>query len=315
MIIWVYGEDTFRSRQQLKTLIQGFKEKFDANGLNLIFFKEKFTSDEVFQAATAAPFMAPKKMIIVENLTGSVKSKEWEEVGPMWKRVPDETILVIWEDGEPKDLKKAFKTMPKKDVHYYDYPLLSVFDTTKWLAGLAREKEIKINSKVLDLLIEKVGPDPWRLDSELEKLKSRALGQEVKKDHIDELVDTRVEDNVFLFCDYLSKRQPKEALGIIEKLINSGINETELISKLTWQLKVLLKLKSFFEETPGANINSASRELGIHPYAAKKVMPVLKKFTTKEIKSIYKQALGLDIKSKTGQVDPRLGLEILVAKI
>jgi len=315
MIIWVYGDDTFRSRQQLKTLVRGFKEKFDPNGLNLISFKEKLTRDEVFQAAATAPFMAPKKMIIVENLTAAVRAKEWEDLKPLWKRVSEETILVLWEEGAPKELDKAFNSMPKKDIHFYDYPLLSALEIQKWLAALAKEKNIRISPALINQLIEKVGPDTWRLDSELEKLRSRALGAEIKKEYIDELVDTRLEDNVFVFCDQLSKREARGALSVVQSLINSGINEAELVSKLVWQLRVLLKLKSYFEESPGATINNASRDLGIHPYAARKVMPLLKKFTAAEIKEIYRQALVLDAKSKTGQIDPRLGLEMLVAKI
>jgi len=315
MIIWVYGEDTFRSRQKLKELISSFKEKFDPGGLNLIFFKEKLETDEIFQAATAAPFMADKKMVVVENLTNAVKSKEWEELSPLWKRVPDETILVLWEADQSKDLDKAFKTMPKKEVYFYNYPPLSPNDVKRWLIERAAQKKANASTTIIDRLIQKVGQDTWRLDSELDKLKARAGGQAIKPEFIDELVDTRLEDNIFIFCDYLGQRRPKQAIDILEKLLKSGFNEIEMLGKLTWQLKIILKLRSYMDEQPGANINIAAKDLGIHPYAAKKIQNILNKFDVQELKKIYQNALDLDVGFKTGKVDARLGLELIVSNI
>jgi len=315
MIIWVYGEDTFCSRQKLKELISSFKEKFDPGGLNLIFFKEKFDPDEIFQAATAAPFMADKKMVVVENLTAVVKSKEWKDLSPLWKRVPEETILVLWEADQSKDLDNAFKTMPKKDIFYYSHPLLSPNEIRNWLINRAKQKQINASPAIIDRLIQKVGQDTWRLDSELDKLKARAAGNQIKPEFIDELVDTRLEDNIFIFCDFLGQRQPKQAIEILEKLLKSGFNEVEMLGKLTWQLKIILKLRSYMDEQPGANINAAAKDLGIHPYAAKKIKNILNKFDVQELKKIYQQALDLDVGFKTGKVDARLGLELIVSNI
>jgi DNA polymerase-3 subunit delta len=315
MIIWVYGEDTFRSREKLKELITSFKQKFDPGGLNLIFFKEKLSTDEIFQAATAAPFMSPKKMVIVEGLAESVKAKDWDELAPLWKRVPDESILVLWEGGHPKELDKAFKTMPKKEVYYYDYPLLSANEVRAWLIAQARSKGIKAGPAILDQLLQKVGQDIWRLDSELDKLKSRAAGQEIKSEYVDELIDTRLEDNIFIFCDFLGQRRAGQAVAVLEKLLKSGFNEIELLGKLIWQLKIILKLRSYMDDNPGANINMVARDLGIHPYAAKKIQTVLNKFDVQELKNIYQKALDLDVGLKSGKIDPRLGLELIVSNI
>lgn len=315
MIIWVYGEDTFRSREKLRELVASFKEKFDSGGVNLILFKEKLETDEIFQAATAAPFMAKKKMVVVENLTSAVKSKEWEELSPLWRRVPEETILVIWETGQSKDLDKAFKSMPKKDVYFYNYPLLSPNEIRRWLIDRARQKHIEASAFIIDRLIQKVGQDIWQLDSELDKLWARAAGGTLKAEHIDELVDTRLEDNIFIFCDFLSQRKASQAIEILEKLLRSGFNEIELLGKLTWQLKITLKLRSYMDENPGANINMAAKDLNIHPFVAKKLKNILDKFNVSELKKIYQDALDLDVNFKNGKAEARLGLELIVSRI
>jgi DNA polymerase-3 subunit delta len=315
MIIWVYGEDTFRSRQKLKELTAGFKDKFDAGGINLIFFKEKFSKEELMAATSSMPFMAPKKMVVVENLYQQSKAKEWEAISNFLKNVPEEAIVVLWEEKSAKELAKAFGSMPKKDVYYYDYPLLSPGELGKWLTSRAKDKKINISQQIINQLLEKVGQDTWRLDSELDKLRARALGGEVKKEYIDELVDTRLEDNVFLFCDFLAQKKIANAEDVLERLIKAGFNEVELLSKLIWQLRVLIKLKSYLSQSPTADINSAAKELGIHPYVAKKTNPLLRRFGIEYLKKIYKKVLELDAGLKSGMIEPRLGIELLVGQI
>ncbi|MDD4995137.1 MAG: DNA polymerase III subunit delta [Patescibacteria group bacterium] len=313
MIILIHGQDTFRSRQKLRELILSFKQKFDTNGLNLISFKESSTTDELFQAAATAPFLAPKKMVIAENISQRVK--DWDVIAPLWKRVPDETILVLWEEAEEKSLSKAFAGLPKKDVFFYEYSPLSPAETRRWLVDRCREKKISIRPAVLDLLTEKVGFDLWRLDSELDKLSARAAGKEITKQHIDELVDTRLEDNIFLFCDALAQKNTKLALDLLERLMRSGVNEFELLGKLIWQFRILLKMRSYFDDDPSANSARAAKDLGLHPFVANKNSAIVKNFKSAELTALYRKALELEISLKTGRVEPTLGLEMLVAAI
>ena len=41
MIIFIHGEDTFRSRKFLKEQVEEFKKKRDPNGLNIVFIDGK----------------------------------------------------------------------------------------------------------------------------------------------------------------------------------------------------------------------------------------------------------------------------------
>lgn len=314
MIIWIYGEDTYRSRQKLKEMVEKFKQKFDAGGLNLILFKEKWDVNELFQAVVSAPFLAKKKMVIIENLSQHVKKSELDDLANLWNRVPDETILIFWEQEE-KGLDKYFGSMPKKDAHYYKYPLLSPHEVKQWLSARAQQKDIDIDSQILDQLLNKVGHDLWSLESELDKLKARSGGKKVQPEYIDELVDTRLEDNIFVFCNYLAQRKSSQALEILQGLIKSGFSESELLNKLGWQLKILLKSKSYWDQNINAPPDKAARDLKMHPYVIKKTKPLLKDFDLKELKQIYQKTLLLENDIKLGKIPPRLGLELIVSQI
>lgn len=314
MIIWVYGEDTFRSRQKLKDLIAKFKQKFDTGGLNLIVFKEKWEPDELIQAVSSAPFLAPKKMVIVENLASRIKEKDIQAMAGYWAKIPESTILVFWEE-ENKPLEKFFSAMPKKDVFYYKYELLSSDEIKKWLMAKAKEKNLDIDARTLDLLFNKVGYDLWCLNSEMDKLGARAAGAKITAEHMGELIDTKLEDNVFIFCNLIAQRKTSRALQALEELLKSGLSEGEIMNKLVWQLKVLLKVKSYFEDNAAPAEQSAAKELGLHPFVVKKARPLLKGFETGALKNIYQKTLELDQDIKLGRVQAKLGLELLVSQI
>ncbi|MBU0648514.1 DNA polymerase III subunit delta [Patescibacteria group bacterium] len=313
MIIWLYGENTYDSRQKLKQLVNKFKQKFDIGGLNLIYFKEKWEIDELYQAATSAPFLAPKKMVIVENISKHIKESNADTMAGFWAKIPAETILVLWEQEE-KVLDKLFKAMPKKEIFYYKFPLLTPSEVKAWLRQKAREKDTEIDLSAQGLLLEKVGYDLWRLDSELEKLKARAGQGKILSEHVNELVDTRLEDNVFIFCNFLVQRKPVQALAALEQLIEADFSETELLNKLVWQLKVLLKLKSYADANPALDPGLAAKELGLHPFVVRKASPLLKDFKLSELRETYKKTLELDNNIKLGRISPRLGLEIIVSQ-
>jgi len=313
MIIWLYGENTYGSRQKLKQLVNKFKQKFDIGGLNLIYFKEKWEIDELYQAATSAPFLAPKKMVIVENISKYTKESNADIIAGFWAKVPAKTILVLWEQEE-KGLDKLFKAMPKKEVFYYKFPLLAPHEVKTWVRQKAQEKDMEIDLPAQELLLEKVGYDLWQLDSELEKLKARAGGGKILSEHVSELVDTRLEDNVFIFCNFLAQRKSTQALAALEQLIKAGFSEIELLNKLVWQLRILLKFKSYSDVNPGSEPGLAAKELGLHPFVVKKASPLLKDFKLSQLREIYKKTLELDNSIKLGKISPRLGLEIIVAQ-
>ena len=69
MIIYIYGEDTFRSRQYLKDQVAKFKAARDPQGYNVVILDcAKVEAGKVLSEISASPFLAPKRMIVLENI-------------------------------------------------------------------------------------------------------------------------------------------------------------------------------------------------------------------------------------------------------
>ena len=68
MLIFVYGDDTFRVQERVQELQLAFQRKFDPTGLNVAFFGAGAKPGEVLQAVQSLPFMSQKRMVVIRDL-------------------------------------------------------------------------------------------------------------------------------------------------------------------------------------------------------------------------------------------------------
>ena len=120
MIIFLYGPDTFRSRKQLKKMIDKFKTDRDPDGFNVsVLDCVKEEQGKILEQVLAVPFLVEKRMVVLENLLDSKQDELQEEI---LKRIEEKsfletTVLVVWEATEKfktKMGKKMFDRLSKE---------------------------------------------------------------------------------------------------------------------------------------------------------------------------------------------------------
>src|SRR5436190_16785305 len=98
MILFLYGEDTYRSKKKLDEIRAKFLRDIDPSGLNLHQLDgEKAELDDVRSAVSAAPFLAPKRMVVLQDAIANAGKKEADPLAELMDAVPEETILVVRE--------------------------------------------------------------------------------------------------------------------------------------------------------------------------------------------------------------------------
>jgi DNA polymerase-3 subunit delta len=95
---------------------------------------------------------------------------------------------------------------------------------------------------------------------------------------------------------------------------NLGEDKFKIFGLVVWQFRLLLQLRSLFENEDGLTSEAAAKILKIHPFVAKKNWVVVKKYPLSKLKEIYDQLLEIDIKTKTGQGDQSMLLDLFVGK-
>jgi DNA polymerase-3 subunit delta len=327
MIFFLYGEDTYRSRQKLKAIKEKFKTS-DKSGVNLVVLDgEKTPIKNICQEILTIPFLYEKKLIIIENLQKKRGGGQDEIIKLIEKdKIPKSSIIVFWEGGDIPENTKIFNLLDRPK-YAENFPLLTETKLTKWVEAETKNKKIKIEAPALKLLTSYVGSDLWQMANEIEKLTAYVKTKKEKQDiitasDVDLLVKSKLDDNIFNLTDALGNKNKKLSLKLIGEQIKGGLSASHIFVMLIRQFRILLQIKELLQNeypfiSPGdpAIQQKIARELGLHPYVVKKALSQSKNFKLEELKKIHEKLLSMDIKFKTTNLDPQLLLDLFVTQI
>lgn len=322
MLIFLYGQDTYRSQQKLKEIISHHQKIhqsglnlriYDAQDLNFQTFRDEFQQTSMFKE---------KKLVVLENVFSNQKFKE-EFLKNKEIFLNSEEIIVIFEESKILEGDKLTKFL-KKNGKFQKFDLLEGQRLKNWLkkefdpssAEATEGKKTKIEEEALEKLIEFVGNDLWRLSNEIKKLISYKEGNSIREKDVELLVKAKAEPEIFETITAIAQKNKKKALKLIEKHLEKGDSPFYLLKMITYQFRNLIMIKALTsQQFSGAGIGIISQRTGINPYAIKKTMELTRKFSLEELKKIYRKIFEADFNIKTGKINPEDGIKMLIAEI
>lgn len=304
MIIFLYGPDTFRSRQKLKELKDKFIKDVDASGINMQSLDGNTASPEAFEnALITIPFLAKKRMVIIENIVASKRGEKSLEtiVSLIEKKSSENTIMVFWEEAlDAKKLKNPFVKKLLKEKYIYSFKLLNPKDLLIWVRNTVKNMGSAISLEAAQFLCDAIGNNLWEMQTELEKLASYKQKKEIVLADICNLSNAEIDENIFTLTDAIGNKNKKSALSLVRKFISSGMSPSELLHKYLWLTRNLLMIKSFVQNNERASQQDVARELGLHPFIIKKSLSQIKNFDLAHLKTMHDKILRIERKIKTG---------------
>ncbi len=323
MIIFLYGEDTYRSSQKLTQIKAKFLKEVDSSGVNLTTLDgAKLKFEEFNQEVKASPFLARKRMIIIRNLISENKSKEIQkEVAELLKQTEqnakDENILVFWESTSHSKSKgkSALWARLAKEKFAEEFEPLRPAQLNAWVKKEVEKQVGKIDSQAIAFLAATVGNDLWQMANEITKLINYCQAKPITITDIENLVKAKFDDNIFNLVDALGNNNKKLALKLMSDQFNLEEDEIYLLAMFIRQFRILLEIKDLLNEHPRMTKDLIAKELGIHPFVVQKALWQVKNFTMDKLKQIYQLLLELDFKLKTSQSKPKVLFDLFIAQI
>jgi len=310
MILFFYGEDTYRSWRKIKEL----KEKYISASLgdtNLVVLNGKTVEyPEISRQVLAFPFLAKSRLVIIENLLKEGKKEVLEKVIDILNKVPASTVLVFTESGKPDKRISLFKKLSKEKTQ--EFLLLDEIEVKSWIKKETEKRGAEITPEAIARLFKYVGNDLWRLSQEIDKL--TIYSRQVTGDNIELLVRPQIEANVFNLIDSVGAKNRDKSLRELHRLLDSGQNELYILSMIVYQFRNLLVVRDLVEQGVVSQWEIAKRA-GLHPFVAGKTLAQAKNYTIDHLKTIYQLLLDFDFKIKTGQIEPKTALDLLVLKL
>jgi len=317
MFYILHGDDEFSRAEQVAV----FKEKIgDATvrDFNVTTFDgRKVTLAELRHAADAVPFMADKRLVVVDGLLSYLSAGRGtdllKKLLAYLPQVPDSTRLVFVEARTlpaSNAVLKLAAQQPGKTVIAFERPK----NATTWIEKRARQHGGQIDRKAAAKLAQLIGSDLRRLDSEIEKLVTYVNAERpIDEADVTRLVSASVEANVFELVDALGRRDGQRAMRELHRLLDLGENALGLLAMIVRQFRLMIQVKELQERNVPAL--AIPKTLGQHPFVIEKIGQQARNFTMEQLERIYSHLLDLDVGVKTGAVSDVLALDLLVAEL
>lgn len=346
MIIFLYGEDSFRGRQKLDELKGKFMREIDPSGNNVNWIDGGTASaDEIVSATGAGSLLSKKRMVIVSEIFTSKKADIFESVLAYFKKQKNNDNIIIFFDtslkikktrtkeevcridsaGKESPLAKLpmqlFKFLSGQEYSQH-FGALTNSETAAWVKKEFAKRGGEISNQALQVLLGMTGNGLWQLDNEINKLLNYKQSGKLKldkvktiieADDIENLVRGNIDENIFALTDAISAKNKSLAAKLLEEQIEAGVSEGYLISMLTRQFRILLQIKQAIES--GESQKKILSSLKLHPFIIQKGMAQARNFTLLNLKNFLGQVAEVDYMMKSGKSDAKTMLFMLIAKI
>jgi len=307
MFVW---EGKYLLDNEIKRWKNGFAMKFGADAI-FSFTSENFESGKVLESIYAWWLFTNKKLVVIQWLPVDSDVQNKLQTSVVEKFVDDflfrdcivpEDVLLIYVSYKPDKRTKLYKSLSKvADVKEFK-PLSGV-----QIKLFVKEQlgELRMEDKMIDYFLMKVGKNLYRIAGEIDKLKTRCSVYsltEIDAKIVDQVVFGQVEVNSFLFFDYFLTDK-KKSLEVWNKIKEEGTDFNQAIGMLYWWIKLYLFIIDLYKNGV-TDSKTIAQTIKYHPFVVSKNVHNIKKLLAQEneIKDFYRGLMELDYKIKTGQV-------------
>lgn len=320
----LYGEDDLSRDEALARLRAGMGDGPEAEMNITELDGESASVAEIISSAKSFPFLADKRLVIVKGLIAHLTRKGAGETGKkQLERLLDElptlpvyARLVLVERGTLRSNARIVKLAQAMGYcRSFDAPK----DSSAWIRQRAREEyKAAIEPQAAIALASITGNDLRRADNELVKLVSYVdADRPITEADVAVLTPYVAEANVFDMVDALSTGDGRKALSLMHQVLEQDPGDPGfgLFALITRQFRLLLLVREHLDTGGSSNEKAIASALGIHPYPAQKLAVQSRAFSLPQLEQIYRRLQQYDHDMKTGRIQPRLALELLVASL
>lgn len=282
---------------------------------------EKIDNDTILNSCETLPFMSDKKIVeiyratFLEDGTGAAnnngKKIDFNELVKYISNLPEYTTLImyyIFDSDRDKVSSKVKKLDGKATVVKIDK--LKGTSLQSKVKDIFESKGKKIEKSELSFFCSTIDNNMDIINNEVDKLISYTEGREIKREDITALMPPKSENDIFNLVDYLSQRNIKKSVDILNELIYKGEKAPKILYMIERQFKLLLALSVGSES--GKSYEILAKDLKLNPYIAEKMLKQSKKFSTNALRKNLKLCVEVEKMMKSTSMDDKTALEMLM---
>ncbi len=341
-----FGEDDFTIAEEIKKEKESFAKNFKNAEISEINWSSENLSEQekmtrLQNGLLANSLFSSDKLLVIRNIlfSNNAKSGGEEEARSGKEKIilkyledSQEKIKVFFVESNLDRRKKIYKEIFKleksgqAEIKEFLTPVNFQFDN--WIKMMAEKLGGKIEREAVGALAISLGRglaqkdknkktiqayNLWEAKSEIEKLISYCDDREIVKDDVELLVKSKVDMNIFNLIDSIGSKNKRKAVSLLNEQIDGGANEIYMLTMFVYQFRNLLKVKSLLNK--GMSSSEIASETKMHPFVVQKSIEQCGKFEMDNLKKIYQKLSDADLAIKTGKMNSRLVLDLLVVSV
>ena len=312
-VYFLYGEESFFHTEFILRMT-GLMITSDNQEFNLEKFEAKSSNpSDWIGAAKTFSFFGGEKLVIVRGLEETTLSDNEQLALLEYIDNPESNTCFVLTALKADRKRKIFKklTALKSAIQCTAPKEAELFP---WLKKRAASQGYKLDVAGANILVDRIGPRPGILASELEKLiaftgKSKNIGAVEATQSVGE---TKLE-NVFAMTDALNAKNTEKALRLLHNQMNHGEEPIKIMGTIIWQLRMIWTVKHFQDKkVPSQQI---AKEAGGHPFVIEKAMKYTRNFSRSHLRNCFRNLFLADRELKTSAKNPEGIMETLVMRL
>jgi DNA polymerase III delta subunit len=301
----ITGEDTYRSRQKLKTLTCDLAK----NG-EILRFDASIDAD---LGGTLEEWLAGRNLfgiqpllVVTYPISGKPENNEWFYAN-CENLARSKTKIIFWdtcalrETQTIKNSRKKHQSKIHKNIGAFVKHAAEIFEFSplinsvlqKYIHDMARGKQITLTSADIRALAEAFDGNLWAVEHELEKYALTGSFEYKKR--------IAVSEKLYDFMDTLMVGDISRAFQLLESVRQSGFEDPYIVATLAGTLRTMLKVKAVLPSNPDYR---RLAEFGMHEFVLKKTLSHIRRFRLEDLKRLYELVADTDGALKTGEGEP-----------
>jgi DNA polymerase-3 subunit delta len=184
----------------------------------------------------------------------------------------------------------------------------------RWIKDRARTVGAGIADPAAELLAAYAGGDLRVVANEVDKLATYAgPGHPIDVSDVEALTSQVSEASVFDCVDAIGQGNRGRALSSLSVLVEHGERPERILALVGRQVRLLLQAKDLTLRGDGPD--AVGRALGLGPFPLRKILDQMRLFEIGQLEAMLRRVLEADLQIKTGELESRLALELLIAEL
>lgn len=252
--------------------------------------------DALIASLAAISLIASRRYLLVDGVDGWGKADAERATAALAEIPPETTVALVSHGKAPAGIAKAVEAAGG-EVLAFDVPRER--ELPKQLIAEAGELGYELEPGAARLLVERLGPRPMRLRTELERLALWAgEGGRVGTEDLEAMVADTSEEAIWTLADAVVAGDEAETMRVAERLVAQGEALPRIVYALAPRLRQALRAASELEA--GKPAGEVAKGLAMHPYAAKMLVSKVKGRTPEDLDASIRALADLELWSRGG---------------